>query len=196
MTPDAFAPACLAPTAVQDPPTPSHPGAGARHAIPLGLVSATLAACGGGGGGTALVAAPTGGISISLPSTAFTYRMAASDSEAARFLLQAQFSASTAEIASLRSTTFATWIERQAALPLSQTGWDWLNAKGYGDVLNPAKYFDSQSPGDYMIWSQLLTAPDGLRKRVALALSEIMVVSLTSLDLEWRSHAIAHYWDT
>ncbi len=27
-------------------------------------------------------------------------------------------------------------------------------------------------------------------------LSEIFVVSLSSLNVEWRSHAIAHYWDT
>ena len=46
-----------------------------------------------------------------------------------------------------------------------------------------------------MIWNQLMTAPDQLRKRVALALSEICVVSLTGLDFSWLSHAMAHYWD-
>jgi uncharacterized protein (DUF1800 family) len=47
-----------------------------------------------------------------------------------------------------------------------------------------------------MVWSQLMTAPDAPRKRVALALSEIFVVSLSGLDFSWRSHAAAHYWDT
>jgi uncharacterized protein (DUF1800 family) len=190
---DPIAPVCPPPRATDE--GTARPSA--RHALSLSLASATLAACGGGGGGGSVsVTTPTGGVSITLPTAAFTYRTPASDEEAARFLLQAQFSASPAEIASLRSTGYATWLERQAALPLGQTGWDWLNAKGYGDVTNPANYFDSTSPGDYMIWNQLITGADSLRKRVALALSEIIVVSLTGLDLEWRSHAIAHYWDT
>ena len=46
-----------------------------------------------------------------------------------------------------------------------------------------------------MIWAQLMTSTDTLRKRVALALSEIFVVSLNDLDFNWRCHAIAHYWD-
>ena len=34
--------------------------------------------------------------------------------------------------------------------------------------------------GDYMIWNQLLAGPDQMRKRMALALSEMFVVSFTS----------------
>ena len=40
-----------------------------------------------------------------------------------------------------------------------------------------------------------MTSTDPLRKRVALALSEIFVVSLSGLDFSWRSHAIAAWWD-
>ena len=46
-----------------------------------------------------------------------------------------------------------------------------------------------------MIWNQLMTSSDGVRKRLALALSEFFVVSLTGLDFSWRSHAIAAWWD-
>ena len=46
-----------------------------------------------------------------------------------------------------------------------------------------------------MIWYQLMKSPDGLRKRVALALSEICVVSLSGVDITWRCHAMAWYWD-
>jgi uncharacterized protein (DUF1800 family) len=193
MNHDPIAPACPTSNGTEGTAT-SVPAA--LHAVPLALVSNALTACGGGGGDTPSVTSPSGGVSISLPSAGFAYHSPASDEDAARFLLQAQFSASPADISALRATSYATWIERQAALPLGQTGWDWLNTKGYGDVLNPANYFDSTSPGDYMIWNQLITAPDALRKRVALALSEIFVVSLSSLTVEWRSHAIAHYWDT
>ena len=79
---------------------------------------------------------------------------------------------------------------------MGATGWNWLNEQGYGDVQNSANYYDSSAPGDYMAWSQLITAPDPMRKRMALALSEFFVVSLTGLDFNWRSHAMAHYWDT
>jgi hypothetical protein len=46
-----------------------------------------------------------------------------------------------------------------------------------------------------MIWNQLMTSPDALRKRCALALSEFFVVSLSGLDFAWRSHGIAAWWD-
>ena len=158
------------------------------------IAAAALAAC--GGGGEAVISNnPVPGRTVVLSSGATSFPAAATDEEAARFLLQAQFSASDADIASVRTSGFKTWLERQMAMT-GPTGWDWLNNKGYGDVMNPANYYDNHYPGDYMIWSQLMTAPDTLRKRVSLAMSEFFVVSLTSLDLSWRSHAIAHYWDT
>src|SRR3989344_1636254 len=125
----------------------------------------------------------------------YTYTRADTDQEAARFLLQAQFSASTGEIATLRASTYDSWIHNQFRLPVGPKGWDCLNQRGYNTVDNTTSYYDNTYPGDYMIWQQLMTSSDGLRKRVALALSEICVVSLSGLDFSWRSHAIAHYWD-
>lgn len=40
-----------------------------------------------------------------------------------------------------------------------------------------------------------MTSSDAVRKRMALALSEFFVVSLSGLDFAWRSHAIASWWD-
>lgn len=176
---------------------PQRPCAPAGPLALAALAALALAACGGGGGGPASgVSAPVGGASIKLGTAGYNYVAPATDEEAARFLLQAQFSASDADIASVRATGCTAWLERQVALPFGTTGWDWLNGQGYGDVLNPANYYDSSAPGDYMIWNQLMTAPDPLRKRAALALSEFFVVSLAGLDFSWRSHAMAHYWDT
>lgn len=124
------------------------------------------------------------------------YSRAQTPEEAARFLLQAQFSASDAEIAAVQKQNYADWLAQQFDAPLGQTGWDWLNARGYGQIDNTTRYFDHFYPGDYMVWNQLMTAPDAVRKRLALALSEFFVVSLTGLDFAWRSHAMAHYWDT
>lgn len=159
----------------------------AKHAALAGL-SALLAAC----------AAPGArfgrGVPLQRPSQHYTD--ASTPEAAARFLLQAQFSASDAEIAAVQKQGYADWLAQQFATPLGQTGWDWLNARGYGTIANDTRYFDHFYPGDYMIWNQLMTAPDAVRKRLALALSEFFVVSLTGLDLAWRSHAMAYYWDT
>ena len=123
------------------------------------------------------------------------YSSARSDAEAARFLLQAQAFATSADIASVRAGSFADWLATQYAQPLGPTGWDWLNARGYATIDSTTRYFDNTYPGDYMIWNQLMTAPDALRKRCAVALSEFFVVSLSGLDFAWRSHGLAAWWD-
>ena len=116
--------------------------------------------------------------------------------QAARFLQQAGFAATDADIGTVRATGYASWLTSQAAMPRGITGWDWLESKGYGDVLSTNNYYDNTYPGDYMAWQQLLAAPDAWRKRMTLALSEFFVVSLSGIDAAWRSHLIAHYWDT
>jgi uncharacterized protein (DUF1800 family) len=173
----------------------------ARAAAAVISSAAALAACGGGegGGGAASGPAPTGGRSISLSTTSAAMALSAgsiSDEQAARFLMQAQFSASDADIAQVRSGGYARWVEQQVATNFSTTGWDWLNARGYADPYNTNNYYDQSYPADYMAWSQLMSGSDPMRKRMALALSELMVVSLSGLDFRWRSHAMAHYWDT
>lgn len=158
-----------------------------------GLATLMLAACGGGAPAGSGSAPPPGATPGPPPPGATT---GISDEDAARFLLQAQFSVSDADIASVRSLGYAAWLARQLALPLGPTGWDWLNSRGYDDPLNSADYYSASFPADYMVWNQLITASDSVRKRLALALSEFFVVSLTGLSFNWRSHAMAHYWDT
>ena len=121
--------------------------------------------------------------------------MATTDSEAARFLLQAQFSASDGEIAALRTKPFATWLSEQMATPAGALGFNWLNQRGYDAISSSTNYYDNTYPGDYMLWNQLMASTDPFRKRVALALSEIFVVSLSGIDISWRSHAVAAWWD-
>lgn len=171
------------------------------HAAPEKLAtalaaSALLAACGGGGGGGA-TAAPGPGPGAASPSAAGggSYTAATTDEEAARFLLQAQFSASDAEIAAVRNKSYATWLAEQFAAPSSTSGFDWLNQRGYGTINSSTNFYDNSYPGDYMLWNQLMTSSDAVRKRMALALSEFFVVSLSGLDFAWRSHAIASWWD-
>ena len=179
----------------------------APHAIPAGssqiqaqpllaglVASAALAACGGGSSSSGEGDGAETGPDVP-PTPLGNHPVPLNDREAARFLLQAQFSASPREISELRATSYAEWLQRQFSAPPSLGGWEWLNERGYGEVSSSTAYYDNSYPGDYMIWHQLMQSPDGLRKRVALALSEIFVVSLSGLDLSWRSHAIAWYWD-
>lgn len=161
-----------------------------------------LAACGGGGAAnTGSAAAGTGSASADSPSmvgvstSAYAYTAPASDEDAARFLLQAQFSASDADIAAVRSKGYAPWLADQITAPASQTGFDWLNSRGYAAIDNTTAYYDNSYPGDYMLWNQLMTSPDVARKRVTLALSEFFVVSLSGISFNWRSYGIAAWWD-
>jgi uncharacterized protein (DUF1800 family) len=125
------------------------------------------------------------------------YPSALSDAEAARFLLQSQFAVSEAELAEMRNSTYAVYLQKQFAKPLGQLGWDWLESRGYSTA-DKYGYVYTPWPADYMVWSQLFTAPDTMRKRCALALSEFFVVSLqnTTANFLWRGHAFTHYWDT
>ena len=175
------------------------PEAPAAHPNPLPLTAAlaaaaALAACGGGGGGgggganfagmggvqagslSALANTPTG--------RTYIYTQAKTDDEAARFLLQSQFSASEAEIAAVRAKGYLPWLGEQVDRPPTQTGWDWIASKPYNTVYT-----------DDMIWNQLMIAPDGMRKRMALAFTEIFVVSANDISSNWTDHMMAQYWD-
>ena len=92
--------------------------------------AALLTACGGGGssgGGEAV----NGASPAPNPSpSGFQYASPTSDPQAARFLLQAQFSASDADIAAVRSSGYAAWLQTQIASPTGQTGTAWLDSKG------------------------------------------------------------------
>lgn len=122
-------------------------------------------------------------------------RWAFDDAAAARFLLQAQFSASTAEIGAVRAQGYAAWLQAQFDAPASLSGTDWLRAKGY-DSRDPATQFPSQRyPGYFMAWHHLMSAPDAARQRLALALSELFVVACDTIDSNWQAFFIAAYWD-
>ena len=157
--------------------------------------AALLAACGGGGGGDTPEAPPAVGV-VDFPTNGYSFPTPASDADAARFLQQAQFSSTGSEITELRGNgSYAQWLANQFANYRSTTGWNWLEARGYGAV-DTNNYFFNQYPADFMIWNQLLSGPDMMRKRVALALSEFFVTSLTTAEFTWRAHAYASWWDT
>jgi len=178
----------------------------------LGVASAALllAACGGGGGGSSPAPSPPPGSGTPnpappgpaptptppgpAPSPAPPVVKAANDTEAARFLLQAQFSAPDADINSLKADGYGPWLTTQFNSALGQTGVAWLDSQNRGGITPDEQYFWPQF-GDFMIWNQLLAGPDQMRKRIALALSEYFVVSLSPIDGFFPPYVIGAYWD-
>jgi hypothetical protein len=51
--------------------------------------------------------------------------------EAARFLAQAAFGGTAADVASVQGLGFEGWLAAQFSQPRSQTHWDWMVANGY-----------------------------------------------------------------
>ena len=156
----------------------------AIFAIPA--ASLALAACGGGGTDDNSIASIfTPNVSIAKPAT---------DGEAARFILKASLAATEPEIADIRSVGYVAWLDKQMDIPISQTGVDWLSSRGYDQVTVDEFYF-RDTLADNMLWNQLITSPDPVRKRLAYALSQFFVVSTNGIEIEWRSNAMAAYWD-
>jgi len=100
---------------------------------------------------------------------------AATDGEAARFLAQATFGPRTADIAALRATTYAAWIDAQIAGPITRH-LPAVEARR-AELLARNNTDGWQGTRQNAWWQAALTAPDQLRQRMALALSEILVVS-------------------
>ena len=64
-------------------------------------------------------------------------------------------------------------------------------AKGYGVEANKNGF----AGVDNTLWRKFIGAPDQLRQKVVLALSEIFVVSMNGLPVTWRGFAVAAYVD-
>jgi uncharacterized protein (DUF1800 family) len=177
----------------------AHPPANAALPASAAAATALLAACGGGGGGGGGGNDSSGDgsfpVTVDFASAGYTYPNPAGDADAARFLQQAQFSSTVEDISALRSKGYVMWLATEFSRPLGPTGWDWLESRGYG-VADSNSYFFNMYPADFMIWSQLLSGPDPVRRRMALALSEFFVSSMSSAEFTWRSHAYASWWDT
>jgi len=190
-TPDLAAPSALDPG-----PADAAPDHSKALLASAAAATALLAACGGGGesgggggGDDSFV------VTVDFTPTGYANPTPNTDADAARFLQQAQFSSTVEEIAKVRSNGYVTWLATEFSRPLGPTGWDWLEARGYG-VANTHSYYFNTYPAEFMIWQQLLSGPDPVRRRVALALSEFFVASMSSAEFTWRSHAYASWWDT
>jgi uncharacterized protein (DUF1800 family) len=149
--------------------------------------AAALTACGGGGssgGGSS-----GGGGSAPLPPVIIR----PTQGEASRFLVQASFGATDADITAITTTTFSDWISQQVGMAAGTPHLTWvdrrlaeLRAANPTANVNANQFYES-------FWNTAATAPDQLRQRIKFALSEIFVVSFV-MDGE-DTRGLASYYD-
>jgi uncharacterized protein (DUF1800 family) len=169
-------------TARQPEPTQAAAAAGKPALASVAALSAALAACGGGGGDTPAPAPAPGPAPVAAPTR----------TQAARFLAQASLSSSAAEIERVQALGYGAWLDEQMALPRSASHVEWLRTKGYDAV----EFRNGFAGADAMLWRKLISSPDPLRQRVALALSEIVVVGMGGIaGLAFRQFAAGYYMD-
>jgi uncharacterized protein (DUF1800 family) len=160
--------------------------ASSTRALAFGLGLA-LAACGGGdSGGTGNEDGLGNG-----PST-----IPASKAQASRFLTQATFGPTDAEVDRLMAVGYGAWIDEQFDKPVSRH-------RGHYEALDAkAKAAGATSPVGqeaviHAFWKSALSGEDQLRQRVAFALSQIFVISMVDSTVGNRDNVrgVAGYLD-
>ena len=148
-------------------------------AAAVAATAAGITACGSGGSSPAPAPAPAPAPPSAGPTA----------DEAARFLTQASFGPTDAEIAKVQSIGYSAWLDEQFALPATpHLPYVQTNFVAGPNVANFNFMQDS-------FWQQAIPAPDQLRQRVKFALSQIAVVSGADNTIAAYSDGLANYAD-
>lgn len=107
--------------------------------------------------------------------------------EASRFLVQASFGATMADIQRVASIGFPAWIDEQFATPRAGTHWTFMDQS---DGAAQPMWTAVES-----FWTQAVRGQDQLRQRTAFALSEIFVVSAVAGELSMKAEPNCAYLD-
>lgn len=147
-----------------------------------------LAGCGGGSAESGSTGNP---LSLQDDWATPATDLPAGKSAASRFLAQATFGASDAEIARLETLGYSRWVADQFHKPAS-------SHLAYF-ASRTALLEENQTPRTEWVyesfWSKAVTADDALRQRVAFALSQIFVVSLGDGAVAQYPRGVAGYLD-
>jgi uncharacterized protein (DUF1800 family) len=118
---------------------------------------------------------------------------------AGRFLSQATFGATDALIAQVQSQGYDTFLNDQFAAPMSSHLTFVDAAVAALPSPSPSPSATPNQPTITMTndawWTRAIAGPDQLRQRVAFALSEILVASLTGSELGNRPYSLPTYYD-
>ena len=163
-------------------------------AAAVGAVAINLAACSGASADSSAGGSATSGGGATGSVTQEEIKPE-TDAQAARFALHASLSVSPQDISDLKAIGYEPWLDRQMDAANAQSAAEFFESRGFNRI-DTNNYYSRTQPADAMIWSQLMAGGSGVRKRIALALSEFFVVSLNSVDsLIWRSQGMGAYWD-
>jgi len=116
-----------------------------------------------------------------------------SDADAPRFLTQATFGPTTADVGALQAQGYSNWIAAQMALP--ETSHRAATDADFAAYPANKQTSASQQNRQAAWWKISLTAPDQLRQRVAFALSEVLVTSDVAASLSNQADGLASYYD-
>jgi uncharacterized protein (DUF1800 family) len=160
---------------------------GLRAALLAAVLAGALAACSDSGWPDSIpTTPPSSGVDLaSVPPSQYSQPTSA---EAARFLNQATFGATEAEIDKVRTFGYSAWLEDQFAMP-----------GGTHEAYLNLMIASGQSPNDGHVansfWRLSASGRDPLRRRVAFALSQIFVVSLQDTTVAGYRRGVAAYLD-
>src|SRR5450432_3349443 len=124
------------------------------------------------------------------------------DSDAARFLAQATFGPTDADIAHLRAIGYQAWLTEQFAFPqtLEIDDLNWIGNPPMSEQIGQdnrqeAWFLGALGGPDPNPLATVTNHKDQLRQRVAFALSEILVVSEQNPTLDGYTRGMAYYYD-
>ena len=115
--------------------------------------------------------------------------------QAARFLAQAGFGGTDADLIALQNQPkgIQGWLTDQFAMPVNPSGQlsnvAWMQANALISV-----QFDTTGVQS-SFWRKLISSPDALRQRVMLALTDLFVINTGATQLTYRGAAAAYYLD-
>jgi hypothetical protein len=121
--------------------------------------------------------------------------VALSRTQAARFLAQAAFGGSDADIQNVQYQPqgIQGWIAQQFAMPVNPSGQlsnvAWMNANSLISVEFVTTGVQSS------LWRKLISSPDVLRQRMMLALTDLFVINTGAITFSYRGAAAAYYLD-
>jgi len=147
--------------------------------------SLVLSGCGNGGGG-----AVSRGPALDAAAAPVASAIAATD--AARFLTQATYGVTDAEVSSVQSIGYAGWIANQQTIP-QESSQAYVDARLAAMTLTNATAKLNATNFYETFWLNAATGQDQLRERVKFALSEIFVISLADSAVDTRG--AASYYD-
>ena len=152
-------------------------------------MAALLASCGGGGGSA------SGDASGDAPGTPpAAVEMPSARAAAARFLTQATFGPTDADIDRVMAIGYGAWIDEQFAKPQGSQRATWEAADAAVKAINSGNsvYQDGTINA---FWKAAISGDDQLRQRVTFALSEIFVISMQDSTVGDNPRAVSAYVD-